>query len=203
MTNSAKPTGFTLIELLLYISIVGTLLTAVSMFFATTADARIKNQSIIEVDQQGALVMDHILQTIRNADAINTPTTGTTASSLSLAVPTAALSPTIFDLSSSTNLGYNQDGGTTDSENSNFMNATKFTASSSGTITTLYAFVGPTISASPNNPAPSFIWSAAAAPVFMGAYSENSTFWAVPVQLFGQVPNVRSRNSDWPVVPAW
>jgi len=38
--------GFTLIELLLYVSLVGSLLTAVVMFFAMTLDARVKTQRI-------------------------------------------------------------------------------------------------------------------------------------------------------------
>ena len=96
--SSRNTGGFTLIELLLYVSIVGSLLIALSLFFATTADARIKSQSIAEVDQQGMLTMDRILQSIRNADAINSPAAGSTAASLSLAVQTASLSPTIFDL---------------------------------------------------------------------------------------------------------
>ena len=91
--------GFTLIELLLYVSIVGTLLIAVTMFFASAADARIKNQSINEVNQQGTLAMEQMTQTIRNAGAISAPAAGATAASLTLAVPTPALSPTIFDVS--------------------------------------------------------------------------------------------------------
>lgn len=91
--------GFTLIELLLYVSIVGVLLTSISMFFATTADARIKNQSISEVNQQGTAIMELITQTIRNADAVTVPAVGATGASLTLTVPTASLSPTIFNLS--------------------------------------------------------------------------------------------------------
>jgi len=102
MTKSTPQAGFTLIELLLYISVVGTLLTSVSIFFGTTLDARVKGQSISEVEQQGAIVMDYILQTIRNADSITAPGTGLTANSLTLVVPTGALSPTIFDLSGTT-----------------------------------------------------------------------------------------------------
>lgn len=152
--------GFTLIELLLYVAIVGTLLIAVSGFFALTAESRIKNQSIVEVDQQGAAAMNRITQTIRNATAVTAPSLGATSSSLTLTVPTAGLSPALFDVSGgSVILGYNADGGSTDSGDSNFINATKFTASASGTVTTLYAFVGSTIGASPNNKAQMAIYS--------------------------------------------
>ena len=96
--NTNKQRGFTLIELLLYVSIVGGLLMAISMFFATTLESRVKNQSISEVNQQGSAVMEYITKTIRNSDSITTPAAGASAASLTLAVPTGSLSPTIFDL---------------------------------------------------------------------------------------------------------
>ncbi|HSD55622.1 MAG TPA: hypothetical protein VLA92_00555, partial [Candidatus Saccharimonadales bacterium] len=55
---------------------------------------------ITEVEQQGSFVADHITQIIRNADSITTPAAGASTASLTLAVPTTSLSPTIFDLSS-------------------------------------------------------------------------------------------------------
>jgi type II secretory pathway pseudopilin PulG len=94
--------GYTLIELLLYISIIGGLLTAVTLFFGTAIDTRIKTQSIAEVDQQGALAADTIAQTIRGADSITLPSSGTSAASMSLAVPTVALSPTVINLNGTT-----------------------------------------------------------------------------------------------------
>ncbi len=152
-SKQLKPmAGFTLIELLMYVSIVGALLISVSLFFATTSDARVKNQSISEVNQQGVAAMELITHTIRNADAVTAPAVGATGTTLSLSVPTASKSPTIFDASgATTNMGYNTDGGTTDTSNSNFINATKFTAGATGTISTLYALVGPTLGTSPNN----------------------------------------------------
>lgn len=92
--------GYTLIELLLYISILGSLLLGISMYFVTSTTARAKNQSIAEVDRQGALALEYITQTIRNADSITSPTAGNSANALTIVVPTGALSPTIFDLNS-------------------------------------------------------------------------------------------------------
>ena len=92
--------GYTLIELLLYVTIIGSLLTAVSMYFSTATEARVKNQSIVEVNQQGAIAVDTITYAIRNADSITSPTAGNSAASLTLVVPTGADSPTVFDLSS-------------------------------------------------------------------------------------------------------
>src|SRR5688572_31225940 len=94
--------GFTLIELLLYIVMVAVLLTSVTAFFGITIEARIKNQSINEVEDQGAAAMEQITQTIRNATSITVPTAGNTAASLTLVVPTAGLSPTVFSLSGTT-----------------------------------------------------------------------------------------------------
>lgn len=93
-----KQAGFTLIELLLYVSIVGVLLISVSLFFALTADSRIKNQSISEVDQQGQAAMEQITQTLRNADSITLPATAATGSQLTLAMATASINPTIYNL---------------------------------------------------------------------------------------------------------
>lgn len=92
--------GYTLIELLLYVALVGAVLTSVTFFFGVTLDARTKNQSILEVNEQGTAVMDIVTQTIRNSNSITVPTIGTSGASLTLVVPTGALSPTVFSLSS-------------------------------------------------------------------------------------------------------
>lgn len=92
--------GFTLIELLLYVSIVGSLLLAVTMFFGMTVDGQIKNQTINEVDQQGSFALDTMTQAIRNASAITAPAAGTSGASLTLTMPTSSISPTVFDINS-------------------------------------------------------------------------------------------------------
>jgi hypothetical protein len=158
--SELKQKGYTLIELLLYVAIIGGLLISVTMFYGVTLNARVKSQSISEVEQQGALALDYITQTIRNATSITAPAAGATGSSLTLVVPTGVLSPTTFN-TPGTVLGYNVDGGTTDSSNSNVINATKFTATASGTIDTLYAYVGATIGANPNNKGQMAIYSGA------------------------------------------
>lgn len=92
--------GFTLIELLLYVTIAGVVLLALSVLLSLLMQIRIKNEVITEVDQEGALVMQSITQTIRNATSITSPVLGTTGTSLTLVVPTGTNSPTVFDLSS-------------------------------------------------------------------------------------------------------
>lgn len=123
----------------------------ISLYFVTSTTARVKNQTVAEVDRQGVALMDYITQTIRNADSITAPASGATASSLTLAVPTPALSPTIFNLDgtgggATSHMGYDQDGGNTSEFNGNTINATKFVASVSGTVTTLYGRIGPVAS---------------------------------------------------------
>lgn len=98
----AKTSGYTLIELLLYVVIIGTLLTTVTLFFGMTIETRVKNQTIAEVNDQGVQVMDYVTQTIRNASSITTPTPGASGDTLTLVVPTSSLSPTIFNLSGTT-----------------------------------------------------------------------------------------------------
>jgi prepilin-type N-terminal cleavage/methylation domain-containing protein len=93
--------GYTLIELLLYVSLIGILLGAVTVFLGASLDAQVKNQSISEVEQQGSLTAEYIARTIRNADSITAPAGGTSAASLSLVVPTSSLSPTVFNLAGS------------------------------------------------------------------------------------------------------
>lgn len=94
--------GYTLIELLLYIVLVGSLLTSLVTFFELTIEARVKTRSITEVNEQGTAAMEYITQTIRNANSITAPAAGGTGSSLTVVVPTGALSPTIFSLSGTT-----------------------------------------------------------------------------------------------------
>lgn len=90
--------GFTLIELLLYVSILGTLLTAVVLFFNLANEAQIKNMAINEVNEQGTFIMDYMTQAVRNSSAISSPAAAVSGTSLSLAVPTASQSPTTFSV---------------------------------------------------------------------------------------------------------
>jgi prepilin-type N-terminal cleavage/methylation domain-containing protein len=102
MKNRGRQAGFTLIELLLYVAIVGSLLLSVTAFFSVALEARIKSRTIAEINQQGSAAMDYMLQTIRTSTSITTPVAAGSGSSLTIVVPTASLSPTIFNLSGTT-----------------------------------------------------------------------------------------------------
>jgi len=99
-TNNRK--GFTLIELSIYIGVMGFVLIALIGFFLFLAEHRVKNQVVAEVEQQGAQVMQLMLQTIRNADAINAPAPATSATSTSIDVFDVVDDPTIFFLTGGT-----------------------------------------------------------------------------------------------------
>ena len=94
-----KQSGFTLIEAVIYMALLATLLLALSGFYGLVLNSRVKAQTISEVEQQGTQIVQVISQSIRNATAINSPTIGSNAASLSIAVVSAPQSPTIFDLS--------------------------------------------------------------------------------------------------------
>lgn len=97
-----RQAGYTLIELLLYVAIVGMLLASITLFFGIVADARVKNQTVSEVNDQAVSAMDYMTQTIRNASSITSPSVGTSGASLTLVVPTGSLSPTVFNLNGTT-----------------------------------------------------------------------------------------------------
>ncbi len=94
-----KHNGFTLVEMLLYVAISSTMLIALVGGLSVVLESRVRNQVSSEVEQQGLQVMQIITQTVRNADAINSPTAGNTASSISLKTFSTTTNPTIFNLS--------------------------------------------------------------------------------------------------------
>ncbi len=91
--------GFTLVELLLYVAIVSLMVSTIVYFSITILEARVKNQTIAEVEQQGVQVMQIIAQTVRNSTDINAPAQGTSAATLSMNTYTGSNNPTIFDVS--------------------------------------------------------------------------------------------------------
>ncbi|PWB39142.1 MAG: hypothetical protein C3F02_00795 [Parcubacteria group bacterium] len=99
MIYKNKQSGFTLLELLLYVSISALFLFFISIFLSFLLEARVKNQVIAEVEQQGLQAMQTITQTIRNSAIINSPTLGASTASLSLNTYVVVNNPTVFDLS--------------------------------------------------------------------------------------------------------
>ena len=93
--------GFTLVELLISISVVGILIVGITDFYLTIVSSRVKNQTIAEVERQGAATIALISQRIRNAESISAPAPGSSAASLTLDAVDAGNDPTTIDGTSS------------------------------------------------------------------------------------------------------
>lgn len=91
--------GFTFIELLLYVATVSTMIFVVSYLWYLLMAARVKNQTVAEVERQGAQAILVISQVVRSAQSINSPFNGASAGTLSLSMADASKNPTIVDLS--------------------------------------------------------------------------------------------------------
>lgn len=94
--------GFTLIELLLYVGIASLVMLTITSFLMLIVNARLKNQTLTEVEQQASYAMETITQIIRDSDDVNTPAVGANSTSLTLDMPDAAVDPTTVTLSSGT-----------------------------------------------------------------------------------------------------
>lgn len=96
----SKTGGFTLIELLLYGGLLSMVIFSLAIFLSLLLQSRTKNQVVAEVEQQGVLAMVRMMQVVRNSTLINTPAVGASGSTLSVNMPQAGLSPTVFALGS-------------------------------------------------------------------------------------------------------
>lgn len=99
MNKILQQKGFTLLELLLYIATSAAILLVISGFLSVLLRARIKNQTVADVEAQGQAAMQLMTQTIRNSATINSPAQGISAAFVSLNTYTTVNNPTIFDLS--------------------------------------------------------------------------------------------------------
>lgn len=76
--------GFTLLELILFVSLSGILLGALAVFLGIILNSRVKQHSIVEVEEQGMRAMQVIESIIHNASSVTTPMIATTSSSLAI-----------------------------------------------------------------------------------------------------------------------
>jgi Tfp pilus assembly protein PilW len=90
--------GFTLVEMLVYTAMFTVMISALTAFMSVLSQSRIRNQSVLEVNDQGTQVMRVITQNLRNAVYINSPATSTTGSTLSINTTLASTTPTTFTL---------------------------------------------------------------------------------------------------------
>lgn len=90
--------GFTLIEFIMYTTIVGVILLAVGAIGINIFFNKAKLTAVDEVSQNSRFVLEKITYAIRNAEIINSPSLGTSGTSLSLQMADLSKNPTLFDL---------------------------------------------------------------------------------------------------------
>ena len=96
--NNKNKKGFSLVEILLYISILATVILVVSMFLATSLTARVKSQTILEVESQGTQILENMNRVISQATTINFPSVGSSQDSVSIDTLNTSKNPTIFNI---------------------------------------------------------------------------------------------------------
>lgn len=99
MKNRTNKKGSTLIETLVYVAIFSILIGALTSFTISMITSRVRNQIILEVNDQGTKMVRTITQSIRNSRSVNTPTISTGSATLSLTTGVALNDPTIFSVS--------------------------------------------------------------------------------------------------------
>ncbi len=97
-TTTQSEEGFTLVELMLYLVLAVIMLGALTSVYNVLLTARIKNETINEVEQQGQQVLQQITQAARNAQGIVSPVAGAAAGTLVFNTYSVATSPTTFTL---------------------------------------------------------------------------------------------------------
>jgi len=102
MKNLQTNKGFTLIEIMLSLTMMVTLLGTTAALTSLMLSARVKQESITEVERQGAYAMSLITQALRNAESVTSPTPGSSANTLVLATNNPSTNPTTIDISSGT-----------------------------------------------------------------------------------------------------
>lgn len=71
-----KNYGFSLLEVVLYLAILSTLVFGIGLFVNLVSVARVRNQTMTEVDQQALQIIQNITMAIHNAKSVTAPTIG-------------------------------------------------------------------------------------------------------------------------------
>jgi len=95
------PKGFTLLEFILYFALISIVVGMISAFAVDVVKTRAKTAAIAEVEQNMRFGMQRILRTVRQATKLNVGSSvfDSATGVLSLDMPDAAATPTVFDLS--------------------------------------------------------------------------------------------------------
>jgi type II secretory pathway pseudopilin PulG len=100
--SKQKNRAFTLVELLLYISISSIIILVTSGYLSIFLETQVKNETVREVEQQGAFAMYSITQALSNAESITSPVIGTNQTTLSIQTFSPANNPTVFSVDAGT-----------------------------------------------------------------------------------------------------
>lgn len=95
-----KARGFTLLEFILYFALISIVVGMVAAFAVDMVKTRAKTAAIAEVEQNMRFGMQRILGSVRQATKLNVGASNFDAATgvLSVDMPDAAVSPTVFDL---------------------------------------------------------------------------------------------------------
>jgi type II secretory pathway pseudopilin PulG len=93
--------AFTLVEVLLYLALTSIVMLILVGFMTVLYQSGERARTVTELDSVAQTMMQEIIQTVRNAEGINAPAAGMSASTLNLNVFTASLDPTVYSLSGS------------------------------------------------------------------------------------------------------
>lgn len=92
--------GTTLVELLLFLTFFALSSGVILAFFFSTSEQRIRQQTVLIVDQSGVQVLQSMALRIRNAERIVDPPIGSTGSILTLQMASEEDNPSIFAVQS-------------------------------------------------------------------------------------------------------
>jgi len=99
-SNKRKKSAFTIIEFLIYFTILTTLILVVVSVSFQVIKSKTKLETTQNVTQNARLILEKIVDSIHNAESINSPSIGQSSNSLSLSFIDNFKNPTIFDVSS-------------------------------------------------------------------------------------------------------
>lgn len=102
--------GFTLVELLLYLGLASILLLGFVYVVPAILEARLKNQIVLEVNEQAVQAMNFITSEIRNAESVVSPVVGATGIVLDLDVVDVSADPMSIYIDNGS-LGLTRGGG--------------------------------------------------------------------------------------------
>jgi type II secretory pathway pseudopilin PulG len=88
--------GTTLLEVILFVGILGIISTTTVAVFMATQDARIRQKSVADLEQQGTQILEKMRKTMRSAEKVLIPLSGETGSLLLMQMAQNREYPTIL-----------------------------------------------------------------------------------------------------------